>query len=752
MWLSKLTTRRNATLFTQRHAPLHSSRALQYLTDTPFASLPISDRSKRVLTQQMKYEFLTHVQNETIPLILDGQDVLAKGKTGNGKTIAFLLPSIEKLVQEKEQAHGGKDPKIATLVISPTRELANQIAVEAEKLTSAHNMRTACLVGGTSMNSDLKQLANPKSLDVLVATPGRLQAHLDDNSGNIRQKLANLRVLVLDEADRLLDMGFRKEIMKIISVLPKNRQTLLFSATLPESTEELKNVALREDYAFVDTIQEDDHQTNVQTVQEFVTCDLPTVIPAVEHILAEHMQQQSEYKVIVFLPTARAAQFMAQLFVKAKFPNVLEMHSRKSQSARTKAADAFRKGKKVIMFSSDVSARGVDYPDVSLVLQVGLTDRDQYIHRLGRTARAGMEGRGVLVLADFEKPFLKDLADLPLTEKEIPADMAGKAFHTTQALMQLKPGSELEKSAQQSYQAFLGFYNSNQKKLGLDKETLVELAEHYSHLVGLDETPRLDKKILRKMGLFGVKGLEPASQQDRGKFGGSSSGGSGSRGGRGRRSESEPRGRPSTTGTSSTRYGREPRNFGEPGSPVPEEVERFDSRSEERFARRGGERGERRGGRRSDSAPASGKRFNSDESSFGRRDGGRDRRDSRRSDSAPRERFHSEERRGRDSEPRSFEDRSPRASRRDEAFSSASPPRERYQGGRDFNKREGGREPRSERREGGSARFSGSERGRSSPSQSSRGRSDSSPPRTSHRRDRGEQRSRERSERFGRKF
>ncbi|KAF1335328.1 Dead/deah box RNA helicase, partial [Globisporangium splendens] len=742
MWLSKLTTRRNANVFTQRHAPLHSSRALQYLTDTPFASLPISDRSKRVLTQQMKYEFLTHVQNETIPLILDGQDVLAKGKTGNGKTIAFLLPSIEKLVQEKEQAHCDKDTKIATLVISPTRELANQIAVEAEKLTSAHNMRTACLVGGTSMNSDLKQLANPKPLDVLVATPGRLQAHLDDNSGNIRQKLANLRVLVLDEADRLLDMGFRKEIMKIISVLPKNRQTLLFSATLPESTEELKDVALREDYAFVDTIQEDDHQTNVQTVQEFVTCDLPTVIPAVEHILVEHMQQQFEYKVIVFLPTARAAQFMAQLFVKAKFPNVLEMHSRKSQSARTKAADAFRKGKNVIMFSSDVSARGVDYPDVSLVLQVGLTDRDQYIHRLGRTARAGMEGRGILVLADFETPFLKDLVDLPLTEKAIPADSAGKAFRTTQALTQLKPGSELEKSAQQSYQAFLGFYNSNQKKLGLDKETLVELAEHYSHLVGLDETPRLDKKILRKMGLFGVKGLEPASQQDRAKFGGSSSGGGGSRGGRGRRSESEPRGRSSATETSSMRYGREPRNFGEPGSPVPEEVERFDSRSQERFARRGG-------GRRSDSAPASAKRFNSDESSFGRRDGGRDRRDSRRRDSAPREQFHSEERRGRGSEPRSFEDRQPR---RDEDFSSASPPRERYQGGRDLNKREGGREPRSERREGGSARFSGPERGRSSPARSSRGRSGSSPPRTSHRRDRGEQRSRERSERFGRKF
>ncbi|GAB9476839.1 Dead/deah box RNA helicase [Globisporangium polare] len=797
MWLSKLSTHRRAAALVsqQRFAAVrgvHSTQTLQYLTETSFESLPISERSKKVLTEQMKYEFLTHVQNETIPHILEGKDVLAKGKTGNGKTIAFLLPSIENMLKERNLG-GSKDAKIATLVISPTRELANQIAVEAEKLTAAHGMRTACLVGGTSMNSDVKQLSNPKPLDVLVATPGRLQAHLEENSGNIRQKLGNLRVLVLDEADRLLDMGFRKEIMKIITNLPKQRQTLLFSATLPESTEELKNVALRPDYEFIDTIHEDDHQTNVQTVQEVVTCDLPNVIPAVETILTEHMHQDA-YKILVFLPTARSAQFMAQLFVKAKFPNVLEMHSRKSQSARTKAADAFRSGKKVIMFSSDVSARGVDYPDVSLVLQIGLTDRDQYIHRLGRTARAGMEGRGILVLADFEKPFLKDLSDLPLLPKEVDttAAAAAKGFRTIEALAHLAPGSELEKSAQQSYQAFLGFYNSNQKKLNLDKEKLVEIAEHYSHLIGLSETPRIDKKILRKMGLFGVKGLEPASESQRPQFttkgssrGGGSGGGSrgGNRGGSDRRG-GEGRGREGRSFERSSGP-REPRNFGESSSTPPSERFNMDDapvyesrsrssdspRSRERFGseeRRGRSGGDRRASgddfvgkheerpRRSESAPASGSRFNSGERS-GRFEGERrGRRDGE--ERAPREsRFGSEERRGGGREGR-FEKRT--EGRSSSSYSSERAPRApRSDGGEERAPRES-RFSSEERRGGGGdrreGRFERRTEGRSSSSSPQKRygseRSGSVPHTTSHRRDRGEQKARERTERYSKRF
>ncbi|CAI5711951.1 unnamed protein product [Hyaloperonospora brassicae] len=453
----------------------------------------------------MGYEFLTHVQRDTLPVALAGRDVLAKGKTGNGKTIAFLLPTLERMIKNPQPKRG----KISALVISPTRELAQQIAVEAVKLTKAHSLRTCCFVGGSSVNKDVKELTQAGGIDVLVSTPGRLQAHLEDDSAQIRAKLDHLQVLVLDEADRLLDMGFRPDIMRIISRLPTKRQTLLFSATLPTATEELKNVALRDDFVFVDTIEGDDEQTNTQTVQEYVVCDLQDVIPTVESILHEHMKLEA-YKVIVFLPTARAAQFMAHLFQAAGFSNVLEMHSRKSQPARTKAADAFRKGKKVIMFSSDVSARGVDYPDVSLVLQVGLTDRDQYIHRLGRTARAGMEGRGILVLADFEKSVLHDLADLPLSNLGQHFQLDQQTCRTTKALVNVDPRSELGQSAEKAYAAFLGFYNSNLKKLRMSKTELVETGARYSQLIGLDEVPKLQQKTLRAMGLTNTPGLVAA--------------------------------------------------------------------------------------------------------------------------------------------------------------------------------------------------------------------------------------------------
>ncbi|TYZ64876.1 hypothetical protein PybrP1_001099 [[Pythium] brassicae (nom. inval.)] len=676
MWLARRSGPAAAAARTRLHALPCLSLSRSYLTDTSIESLTISDRSKRVLRDQLGFEFLTRVQRDSLPEALAGRDVLAKGKTGNGKTLAFLLPSFENLLIARE-ANGGRSPhKIATLVLSPTRELAGQIAVEAQKLAAAHGLRTACLVGGTGMGSDLRHLTNPEPLDVLVATPGRLQAHLDANSGNIRQKLQSLRVLVLDEADRLLDMGFRQEIMKIIATLPKQRQTLLFSATLPASTEELKRVALRADYAFVDTIDEDDHQTNVQTVQEYVTCDLPSVFPVVESILTEHTQGP-EYKILVFLPTARSAQFAAQLFIAAGFPN------------------------KVIMFSSDVSARGVDYPDVSLVLQ---------------------------------RPFLKDLHDLPLVAKEVPQLLAGKSYRTTEALARkLKPGSELEKSAVQSYQAWLGFYNGNQKKLGLTKESLVELGELYSHVIGLDETPRIDAKILRKMGLFGVKGLDPATQADRLKFAPKSSASSGgSRGGRGRGSPSRDRDgeRPERSEPR-----RDPRNFGESAStPAAERFNMSDLPPPKRSEREHRDR----------STPHSYSRSRSDErrgGDFAERGDRPERSDERRG------RWQQGENRGRREDR--FEQRAERASsfssdRRSRDEEDAPPSRERRGQGRDGDERPE-RRALSSPRDGDKFRRGGGGGG---------GRSHSASPArtTSHRRDRGEQRRRERSDRQDKRF
>ncbi|ETM37685.1 hypothetical protein L914_15810 [Phytophthora nicotianae] len=480
---------------------------LDYLSDVLFASLDISAKTKRAIVEDLKYERLTNVQNETFPLILEGKDVLAKAKTGNGKTIAFLLPVIENMVKEGRRSGA----VIPTLAISPTRELALQISTEAKRLTKFHEFNVACFVGGANIKKDERTLTSSTPIDILVATPGRLVDHLKQNTGNIVNRLGKASVLILDEADRLLDMGFRPDVMRIIGYLPKERQTLLFSATLPASTEELKQVALRKDYSFVDTIDENEADTNVQTEQEYVVCKMEEVIPMVERVLSEHMKL-SAYKVMLFFPTARSAQFMAQLFQAAGFPGVLEIHSRKSQAVRTKTAEAFRKGHKVMMFSSDVSARGVDYPDVSLVLQVGLTDRDQYIHRLGRTARAGMKGKGVLILSEFETPLLDKLADLPLepSKKHVPETLAPSQSRALKVIKSLKSYSDVEKSAQQSYQAWLGFYNSNSRRLKLKPVELVQLAADYSRIIGLDEVPKLEKKTLKKMNLLGVPGIEPS--------------------------------------------------------------------------------------------------------------------------------------------------------------------------------------------------------------------------------------------------
>ncbi|GMF11653.1 unnamed protein product [Phytophthora lilii] len=513
-------------------APAAQAANLDYLSDVLFASLDISPKTKRAIVEDLKYERLTNVQNETFPLIREGKDVLAKAKTGNGKTIAFLLPVIENMVSE-----GSRSGAIPTLAISPTRELALQIATEAKRLVKFHDLNVACFVGGANIKKDERTLTSSAPIDILVATPGRLVDHLKQNTGRIADRLGKSSVLILDEADRLLDMGFRPDVMRIIEYLPKERQTLLFSATLPASTEELKQVALRKDYAFVDTIDENEADTNVQTEQEYVVCKMEDVIPMVERVLTAHMKLPA-YKVMLFFPTARSAQFMAQLFQAAGFPGVLEIHSRKSQAVRTKTAEAFRKGKKVMMFSSDVSARGVDYPDVSLVLQVGLTDRDQYIHRLGRTARAGMKGKGVLILSEFETPLLDKLTDLPLepSKNHSPEMLELSQSRTLKVMKNLKTYSDVEKSAQQSYQAWLGFYNSHAKRLKLKPAGLVMLAADYSRIIGLDEVPKLEKRTLKKMNLLGVPGIEPSpyTRDNSGNFNGGGRGG-GNRGGFGRR-------------------------------------------------------------------------------------------------------------------------------------------------------------------------------------------------------------------------
>ena len=343
----------------------------------------------------------------------------------------------------------------------------------------------------------------------LIATPGRLKDHILNTVG-MRERMSSIRILILDEADQLLDLGFNKDIEKIVSYLPEKqfRQTLLFSATLPSSIQLLVRHLLKAKYSFIDTIGEEEVQTHSHVLQDLVIVPLQDMIPSILSILLQHMTTPN-YKIIVFFTTARVTGYMSQLLMKCGL-NILEMHSRKSQSVRTKTSDIFRRSTDVIMFSSDVSARGMDYPNVTFVLQVGVTDKTQYIHRLGRTARSGQDGLGMLLLCEFEEAFMRnELIEIPWAPRDISLDnMVDIRQQCEYVLAQVVTNDELCKCAEQAYQSWLGFYNGKLKSLNWNKVRLVEYANAFALAMGLNEVPFLERKIVSKMGLTGTPGLK----------------------------------------------------------------------------------------------------------------------------------------------------------------------------------------------------------------------------------------------------
>lgn len=369
-----------------------TSTTLNALSNSPFSSLAITPELKRAMSDVFKYQNMTKVQAQAIPVCLTGTDILAKAKTGTGKTIAFLIPAIHKL--QTTTTASSRQGTVSILVISPTRELASQIESEAKGLTTfLSNISVQCVYGGTNVKKDLSTFRSLNYPDILIATPGRLNDHLENHGLN--RGCSKLATLIFDEADQLLEMGFRPAITKMLNMLPPkdSRQTTLFSATMPNDVMGIARFALRTKFEYVDCVGKDDQGTH-QRVPQFVTVYNPNIqFEEIAEVLTEGMREP-DFKIIIFFVTARLTGLHAELFDKMGFP-VVEIHSRKSQSARTKASKRFRDNKSCILFTSDVSARGMDYPDISMVCQVGLPDtKAQYVHRLGRTARAGKTGIG----------------------------------------------------------------------------------------------------------------------------------------------------------------------------------------------------------------------------------------------------------------------------------------------------------------------------------------------------------------------
>jgi ATP-dependent RNA helicase MSS116 len=363
--------------------------------------------------------------------------------------------------------------------------------------------------------------------------------------------------------DRLLDMGFRKPVEEIMTYLPLHKQTLLFSATLPTGVKQLVKGHMSSNYSTVDCIHDADpgSHTNDLVEQSHVVVSQDKVVMATISILLRILEDPNA-KLIVFFPTTKMVKFYAELFNHGLERTVIELHSGKSQGYRTSASNRFREVKKGVLFTSDVSARGVDYDDVSHVVQVGMADsRETYIHRLGRTARAGKKGHGVLVLSEIEKGFLKMLQGLDIKVDEELHELAVSP-PSERVLQQLDPvlesirtkrNSSLFKSAEGAYRGMMGYYKGNLSRVGIKSlEKCVEFVNSYALQSGLDQVPTFTERTARNMGMYGVAGIK-CGPDERGGSGGGGGGSSSYRGGGGRGE------------AKSTRNNRSSKNKGEAG-------------------------------------------------------------------------------------------------------------------------------------------------------------------------------------------
>ncbi|XP_074317744.1 putative DEAD-box ATP-dependent RNA helicase 48 [Silene latifolia] len=446
------------------------------------------------------YITMSKVQEDTLSLCLNGNDVLVKAKAGTGKTAAFLLPAIETVLKAISSDKVQRVAPIYVLVLCPTRELACQIAAETRALLKYHDgLGVQVISGGTRFKDDLRRLESDPC-QILVATPGRLLDHVESRSG-LSVRLMGLKMLVLDEADHLLDLGFRKDMERIVDCLPRERQSLLFSATVPKEVRRISQLVLKREHVCINTEDENCPETNSKVKQSYVIVPHDMHFQVVYQLLKKHISGMPDYKVIVFCTTGMVTSLMYLLFREMRL-NVREIHSRKPQFYRSRIADEFKESKRLILISSDVSSRGMDYPDVSLVIQVGIpSDRLQYIHRIGRTGRAGKYGEGILVLAPWEEHFLEEIRDLHVEKSSAPHISPEVKLKMEDSM------SKVDTSVKEAaYHAWLGYYNSI-KETGRDKTSLVKWANQFCVSIGLEKPPALFRKTAVKMGLKDIPGI-----------------------------------------------------------------------------------------------------------------------------------------------------------------------------------------------------------------------------------------------------
>ena len=358
---------------------------------TPFAALGLRPELVRALADE-GYETPTPIQQETIPIALTGRDVVGSAQTGTGKTAAFLLPILNRLA-----ATPGRG--LRALVLVPTRELAEQVLERARAYGSHLELHAAAIYGGVGMEPQTRALKN--GVDLVVATPGRFLDHMSRRQVN----LSHVEVLVLDEADRMLDMGFAPDVRRILDALPEERQTLLFSATISVDVDRLAQRALR-------------GHAEVETARRATPADgVEHAILAVDKVLKKDalvrvLKLGVANRALVFTRTKWGADKLATHLRREGLP-ATAIHGDKAQSTRMRTMDDFREGRLRILVATDLAARGIDVDNIELVVNYDVPqDPEVYVHRVGRTARAGASGLALTLMSPDEWILMGDVEKL----------------------------------------------------------------------------------------------------------------------------------------------------------------------------------------------------------------------------------------------------------------------------------------------------------------------------------------------------
>lgn len=441
-----------------------------------FADLPLSEPTARGLTAS-HYKTMTDIQSRAISHGLKGRDILGAAKTGSGKTLAFLVPVLENLYRRQWTEYDG----LGALILSPTRELAIQIFEVLRKVGRYHGFSAGLVIGGKSLREEQERLGR---MNILVCTPGRILQHLDQTA---MFETNNLQLLVMDEADRILDMGFQQSVDAIIDHLPKQRQTMLFSATQTKKVSDLARLSLQEpEYVAVHEAAASATPSTLQ--QHYVVTPLPQKLDTLWSFIRSNLKS----KTVVFLSSGKQVRFVYESLrhLQPGIP-LMHLHGRQKQGGRLDITTKFSQSQHAVLFATDVAARGLDFPAVDWVIQMDCPeDADTYIHRVGRTARYERVGRAVLFLdPSEEKGMLARLEQkkVPIERINIKANKQQSIKNQLQNMCFKDP--ELKYLGQK---AFISYVKSIYVQKDKEVFNLKELPlEDYAGSLGLPGAPRI---------------------------------------------------------------------------------------------------------------------------------------------------------------------------------------------------------------------------------------------------------------------